>query len=455
MNTPEGRQLPHNKDAEEAVLGSLLINPEVVFEVASFLKPEAFYHAANRWIYEAILGLNERRVPLDAISLIEELRRRDRLEESGGEIFVLGLPTIVPTWLNAEAYGRMVEATGIRRELIQAAGTIAKLAYNEAEDINTVLDRSETTLFSISEHRSHRDLKPVKEIAGDYLERVEQLRERGDEFIGIPTGFIDLDRTLGGLNKSDLIIIAARPSMGKTALQNSIALNAAKRFNKSVAMFNLEMSGEQLLQRMISTETRIDSQRLRRGQLAEHEWPLFLEALGRLSESPIYIDDTPSITPMQLRAKCRRLQSERSLDLVMIDYLQLMQAEHSSNNRVQEVSEISRELKRLARELNVPVVAASQLSRTVEQRQNKRPVLSDLRESGSIEQDADVVMFIYRDEYYNAETTEKPNIAEIIISKHRNGPAGTLELYWQGQLATFRDLQRREVEVNSPTRSQR
>jgi len=447
MDTIEDRLPPHSVEAEEAVLGSLLIDPDAIFEVSTFLRPEAFYRAQNRWIYESILALYERRVPLDVVTLIEELRRREQFDEIGGESTVINLLNAVPTSINVEAYGRMVEAASIRRDLILAAGTIAKLAYDEAEDVNNVLDRSESALFSISEHRTNRDLKPVKEIARDYLERIEQLRERGDEFIGIPTSFIDLDRMLSGLNKSDLIIIAARPSMGKTALQNAIALSAARRYNKKVAIFNLEMSGEQLLQRMIATETRIDSQRLRRGDLAEHEWATFLEALGRLSEAPIFIDDTPSITPMQLRTKCRRLHAEHGLDMVMIDYLQLMQAERSTGNRVQEVSEISRQLKGLARELQVPVVAAAQLSRAVEQRQNKRPQLSDLRDSGSIEQDADVVMFIYRDEYYNPDTTEHPHIAEISVAKHRNGPTGTVDLYWHGQLATFRDLHRQEIEL--------
>jgi replicative DNA helicase len=447
MEAIEERLPPHSVEAEEAVLGSLLIDPDAVFEVASFLRPDAFYRAQNRWIFEAILTLSERRVPLDVVTLIEELRRQERLDEIGGEPTVISLLNAVPTSINVEAYGKMVEAASTRRKLILAAGAIAKLAYNEAEDIDIVLDRSESALFSISEQRTNRDLKPVREIAGDYLERIELLRERGDEFIGIPTGFTDLDRMLSGLNKSDLIIIAARPGMGKTALQNSIALNAAKRYDKRVAMFNLEMSGEQLVQRMIAAETRIDSQRLRRGDLADHEWAIFLEALGRLSESRIFIDDTPSISPLQLRTKCRRLHAEHGLDMVMIDYLQLMQAEHPSNNRVQEVSEISRELKSLARELDVPVVAAAQLSRAVEQRQNRRPMLSDLRDSGSIEQDADVVMFIYRDDYYNKETSERPNIAEVNVAKHRNGPTGAIDLFWHGQLATFRNLHRQEVEL--------
>jgi replicative DNA helicase len=447
MDTIEERLPPHSIEAEEAVLGSLLIDPDSLFEVTNFLRPDAFYRSQNRWIYEAMLSLSERRVPIDVVTLIEELRREEHLDEIGGEPTVISLLNAVPTSINVEAYGKMVEAASIRRKLIQAAGAIAKLAFNEAEDINVVLDRSESTLFSISEQRTNRDLKPLREIAGDYLERIELLRERGDEFIGIPTGFTDLDRMLSGLNKSDLVIIAARPGMGKTALQNAIALNAAKRYDKRVAMFNLEMSGEQLVQRMIAAETRIDSQRLRRGDLADHEWAIFLEALGRLSESRIFIDDTPSITPMQLRTKCRRLHAEHGLDLVTIDYLQLMQAEHPSNNRVQEVSEISRELKGLARELDVPVVAAAQLSRAVEQRQNKRPMLSDLRDSGSIEQDADVVMFIYRDDYYNQETSERPNIAEVNVAKHRNGPTGSIDLFWHGQLATFRNLHRQEIEL--------
>ncbi len=438
---------PHSAEAEEAVLGSLLIDPDAIFDVSTFLKPDSFYRVKNRWIYEAILRLNERREPLDLITVTEELRRQEHLEDIGGEAYVIGLINAVPTSINAESYGRVVEATAVRRKMISAASEIANLAYNEAEDINVVIDRAEQTLFSISEERTTRDLVPVRQIASEYLERIQELHARGDDVIGVPTGFVDLDRMLGGLNKSDLIIVAARPGMGKTSLQNTMALTAARRYGKRIAMFNLEMSGEQLVQRMIAAETRIDSQRLRRGDLQEQEWPIFMEAIGRLSETRIFIDDTPSITPNQLRTKCRRLYAEHGLDMVMIDYLQLMQAERSTNNRVQEISEISRSLKGLARELDVPVVAAAQLSRAVEQRQDKRPQLSDLRDSGSIEQDADIVMFIYRDEYYNPETTERPNIAEIAIAKHRNGPTGTIDLFWHGQLATFRNLQRQEINL--------
>jgi replicative DNA helicase len=382
---------------------------------------------------------------VDLITLTDELRRREQLDELGGEAYIIGLINTVPTSINAYSYGRIVEAAALRRRMITTASTIVNLAYEEDEDVSVVIDKAEQALFSVSEERAVRDLVPVREIARNYLDRIEELHARGDEVIGVPTGFTDLDKILGGLNKSDLVIVAARPGMGKTALQLAIGQTAARRFSKRVAIFSLEMSAEQLVQRMIAAETRIDSQRLRRGDLQEHEWPIFYEAIGRISEALLFIDDTPSITPMQLRTKARRLYAEHGLDLIMIDYLQLMQGERSMSNRVQEISDISRGLKGLARELDVPVVAASQLSRAVEQRQDKRPQLSDLRDSGSIEQDADVVMFIYRDEYYNPDASERPNIAEISIAKHRNGPTAVVDLYWYGQLATFRNLQRQEI----------
>lgn len=444
MNSIE-RVPPNNVEAEEALLGSLLIDPDAIFEVASFLKPEAFYREQNRWIYQAILDLSERREPVDLITLTDELRRREQLAELGGEATIISLINTVPTSINARSYGQIIEAAALRRRMIAAASTIANLAYDQDENVNVVIDRAEQALFSISEKRTTRDLVPVKQIAATYLDRIEELHARGDDVIGVPTSFTDLDKLLGGLNRSDLIIVAARPGMGKTALQLAIAQAAARRFDKRVAIFSLEMSNEQLVQRMIAAETRIDSQRLRRGDLYEQEWPIFYEAVGRISECQLFIDDTPSITPMQLRTKARRLYAEHGLDIIMIDYLQLMQAEYSQNNRVQEISEISRSLKGLARELDIPVVAASQLSRAVEQRQDKRPQLSDLRDSGSIEQDADVVIFIYRDEYYHPETSDRPNIAEVSVAKHRNGPTAVVDLYWHGQLATFRNLQRQEV----------
>ncbi|MCB0037339.1 MAG: replicative DNA helicase, partial [Anaerolineales bacterium] len=285
---------PQNREAEEAVLGSLLIDPDAIFEVANFLKAQSFYSVANRWVYESILTLHQRSDPVDSLTLIEELRRRDQLEEVGGEAYIVGLVSAVPTSINARAYGQIVEAAALRRDLINAAGTIAGLAYEEDEDINVVIDRAEQTLFAISEQRTTRDLTPVKQIAEEYLARIEELHARDQDIVGVPTGFIDLDRLLGGLNKSDLVILAARPGMGKTSLQNAVALTAAKTYNKRIAIFNLEMSGEQLVQRMLAAETRIDIQRLRRGNLHDHEWPLFYEAVQRLSETRIFIDDTPS-----------------------------------------------------------------------------------------------------------------------------------------------------------------
>jgi replicative DNA helicase len=446
MSTIE-RLPPHSLDAETACLGSLLIDPDAIFEVSSFLKSKAFYSEKNRWIYEAIVTLYDRRDPIDLITVAELLRQREQLDDLGGETYLIDLLNAVPTSINARSYGKIVEAAHLRRNLIQAASSIANLAYEEEEDIEVVLERSEQALFGISEERTTRDLVPVRQIADAYLAELERLRELGGDIAGIPTGFVDLDRLLSGLNKSDLIIVAARPGMGKTAFIMNLAMTAARRYSKRVAMFNLEMSGEQLLQRMLSAETQIESQRLRKGELYENEVPIFYEAIGRISEAPIYIDDTPGMTPRQMRTKCRRLHAERGIDMVVVDYLQLMQADSSSNNRVMEISEISRGLKLLARELNVPVIAAAQLSRAVESRQDKRPMLSDLRDSGSIEQDADIVMFIYRDEYYNAETTERPNIAEIAVTKHRNGPTGTIDLFWHGKMATFRNLQRQEINL--------
>ena len=438
---------PHSLEAEEAVLGSLLIDPDAIFEVSTFLKPESFYREQNRFIYEAIVELYDKREPLDFITLSELLKQKNQLDTVGGEAYLIDLLNAVPTSVNAESYARIVENAGTRRSMIRAASRIANLAYDEDEDIEVALDRAESALFGISEERTTRDLTPLKHVTREFMDRVEKLRNEPDRLVGIPTGFTDLDRLLGGLNKSDLIIVAARPAMGKSALAMSLALTAARKHQKRVAIFNLEMSAEQLLMRMISAETRIDSQRLRTGKIYEAELPLFYEVLGRLSETNIYIDDTPGMTPRQMRTKCRRLASERGLDMVIVDYLQLMTADGIKNNRVMEISEISRSLKLLAREIDVPLVALAQLSRSVESRQDKRPMLSDLRDSGSIEQDADIVSFIYRDEYYNPDTTERPGIAELIVSKHRNGPTGVVDLYFQEEFATFRNLQRQEVSL--------
>jgi replicative DNA helicase len=437
------RMTPSNVEAEEAVLGSILINPEALFDVATFLKAEDFFLVKNGWVWDSIMALHERREPIDFLTVTDELERQGRLQEVGGPVYISQLMDTVPSSIHAEAYGRIVEQTALRRRLLGAASEVAQLAYDEKENIELVLDRAEQALFSVSERRLTRDVQPIKDIVTRYYDHIQELSERDDALLGVPTGFGLIDKLLGGLQRSDLIIVAGRPGMGKTGLMLNIALTAARRHRKRVALFSLEMSDEQLVGRLVAAETGIDSQRLRRGALTQSEWHLFAEATGRLGETMIFIDDTPSITPLQLRTKCRRLYAEYGLDLIVLDYLQLMSSDFRNDNRVQEISYISRQLKGLARELNIPVLAAAQLSRAVEQRQIKRPMLSDLRESGSIEQDADVVMFIYRDEYYN-EATDKPNIAEINIAKHRNGPTDMVELYFKKELAQFRELERRE-----------
>ena len=382
MIAPE-KTIPHDVEAEEAVLGSLLIDPDALYRVASFLRPEDFYIQKNGWIYEAILSLHERREPVDFVTLRNELEARGLLEEVGGAAYLARLIDTVPTAIHVEAYGRIVEEAAIRRRLISAASDIAQLAYQEGQEIGEVLDRAEQSLFAISQRRITRDLVPIQDVVRPFYDRIEYLYTHQGEPLGVPTGFIDLDRLLGGLQKSDLIIVAARPGVGKTSLCLSIARNAA-RMGKHVAIFSLEMSAEQVVQRLVSAETGIDAQRLRLGQLREEEWPLLVQATGVLSELPIFIDDTPAISALQLRTKARRIHAEYGLDLIVVDYLQLMTSDVRVENRVQEVSYISRMLKSLARELDVPVLAVSQLSRAVEQRTDKRPVLADLRESGCL-----------------------------------------------------------------------
>ena len=442
------RFVPANPEAEQAVLGSLLIDPDAVIKVASFLKAEDFYQEKNGWIFQAILDLHERREPADFVTVTDELERRRQLAEVGGSPYVLDLINAVPTAIHVEHYAHIVERTSVLRKLIRAAGQIAQLAYDETtEDVQEVVDRAEQIVFGVAENRAQRDLTAVRTIMPDVVDRIDFLYHHRGEILGVPTGFKLLDRVLGGLQKSDLIILAARPGVGKTSLAVSIAQNAARKYGKRVALFSLEMSNEQLVQRMLAAETGIDSQRLRLGDIhGEDEWHRLMEAAGALAEAHIFIDDTPAVTAMELRTKARRLYAEHDLDLIVVDYLQLMSGGGRNENRVQEISNISRGLKGLARELNLPVLALSQLSRAVESRQDKRPILSDLRDSGSIEQDADVVLFIYREEMY-VEETERQNIADVIVSKHRNGPTGTVSLYFRKELTQFRDLELRREEL--------
>jgi replicative DNA helicase len=439
---------PQNVEAEEAVLGALLIDPDAIIRLATILRPEDFYREKLGWIYDAILVLHERREPIDFLTVCDELERREQLDQVGGAAYITTLVNAVPTSIHAEHYARIVERTATRRRLIDAAGHIAALAYQEADDVEEVVDHAEQILFGVSERRISRELVPIKQVLSEYYDRIEYLTRHRGELIGIPTGFSDIDKLLGGLQRSDLVILAARPSVGKTSLALSIAHNAAKMYGQRVAFFSLEMSDEQVVQRLISAETAIDSQRLRRGDIADQEWGRFMKAASDLSETLFFIDDTPGISALELRTKARRLHAEVGVDLVVVDYLQLMRGDFRAENRVQEISAISRALKSLARELNVPILALSQLSRGVESRSDKKPILSDLRESGALEQDADVVIFIYRDEMYN-ENTERKSIADIMIAKHRNGPTGSVALYFKKELAQFREaeLHRTEFDV--------
>lgn len=431
---------PQNIEAEQSVLGSLLIDPDAVSRIGAMLKVSDFYRESHKLLYRSILNLHERDEAADFITVSDELTRQGQLEEVGGASYLTYLINAVPTSIHAEYYGHIVERTAILRRLIEAATQISALAYEEADDVDDVLDRAEQILFGISERRIARDLIPIKQLLDDYFERIEYLSQHQGEPIGVPTGFPDLDKLLGGLQRSDLIILAGRPGMGKTSLAMSIALNTSKKYHQNIAIFNLEMSCEQLVQRFVAAETGIDSQRLRLGLIEGDEWPKFIQATGLLSELNIFIDDTPAVSILEMRTKARRLASEHALDFIIVDYLQLMRGSMRIENRVQEVSDISRGLKALARELNVPVLALSQLSRAVESRQDKHPILSDLRESGSIEQDADVVMFIYREDMYD-ENTDMKNIAELSVAKHRNGPTGKIHLFFKKELAQFHAVQ--------------
>jgi replicative DNA helicase len=444
--SPVAQIIPHSREAEEAVLGSILVNPEAYYDVAQFLRADDFYIQRNRWIFETFNRLHEQRRPIDFLTVSENLEQRGLLAEIGSNAYLTLLINNVPTSLHAEAYGRIVEETSIRRKMLTAANDIAKLAYQQENTIETVMDEAEKVVFGVSERRMTRDLQTIQDVLSEYYDRIDQISRRGEEFSGVPTGFVDLDRILNGLQGSDLIIIAGRPGMGKTAFMLNIAKFAALTHKKHVAIFSLEMSNEQLVQRLISQETGIDSQRLRTGKLNDDEWPIFTQAIETLNHTRIFLDDTPALSPLQLRTKCRRLHLEFNLDLVVVDYLQLMSAGIRVENRVQEVSFISRNMKVLARELNVPVLAAAQLSRAVEQRADKEPQLSDLRESGSLEQDADIVIFIHRPEMYEKDTL-KQNLAQLKIAKHRNGPIGNIELVFRSNLVKFENAATKVVDL--------
>ncbi len=439
--------VPHHAEAEEAVLGSILINPEAYFDVASFLRAEDFYIHRNRWIWECITHLHETRTPIDFLTITNELARRGQLDEIGGPAYISYLITNVPSSLHAEAYGKMIEATSIRRQMMAAANDIAKLALKQDTTIDDIMDEAEKAIFGVSERRLERDLKTIRTVLSEYYDHLEELLARGEDTAGVPTGFIDLDRLLAGLQPSDFIILAGRPGLGKTAFLLSVAKYVGQVKRKHVAIFSLEMSNEQLVQRLLAQETGIDSQRLRTGKLQPDEWQILTQAIETLRETTIFLDDTPALTPLQMRTKCRRLHLEHGLDLILVDYLQLMSSGMRQENRVQEVSYLSRNMKILARELNVPVLVAAQLSRAVELRAGKEPQLADLRESGSLEQDADIVMFLHRPEEY-IKDNQRHQITQVRVAKHRNGPTGNIELVFREKLAKFENAATHHIDLS-------
>ena len=434
---PSEKLPPQNVEAEEAVLGSILIDRDAIVKVAPLLKPEDFYREKNGWIYAAVLDLYDRHEPADFVTLCDELERRTQLEDVGGREYMSTLLNAVPTAVHAEYYASIVERCATLRRLINAAGHIAAIGYQEDIEADVAIDQSEQILFQVAERRQTKDFIGIKEAMHAYAEDLDALHAQKGHVVGVPTGFVDLDRLLGGLRRSDFIVLAARPSAGKTALGMGIAHHAAKE-GVPVGIFSLEMSVSQLVQRFMAMEGRIDAHRLSTGYFDEDDWPTITRAMANLSELPIFIDDSASITVMELRTKARRLKAEQNIGLIVIDYMQLMQG-RGLENRVQEVTEISRALKGIARELDIPVLTISQLSRAVEARTDHMPILSDLRESGSIEQDADVVIFIHRDKMYN-ENSAKGDVADVKVAKHRNGPTDTVHLRFFPEYTQFTDL---------------
>jgi replicative DNA helicase len=426
-------QPPQSTDLEASLLGAVLIDPDAIVKIADIVRPIDFYDERHRLIYEACLRLYEQQSPIDVLTLSEELKIEGVLKEVGGGIYLTQLTNAVPTAANAEQYAAIVATKSIRRRLISASNEIAQIGHDEKRTIAELVEEAEAKLFEVSQRHVGNDMSSMEMILADSFDRLDSLHKDKGTIRGVSTGFKDLDGKLAGFQKSDLIILAARPSMGKTAMALNLAQNIAIKAEKPVLLFSLEMSKEQLVDRMLASEAGVNSWNLRTGNLSDSDFEKIGHAMGSLSEAQLFIDDSPGITVSDLRTKARREAHKRELGLIIVDYLQLMSGGskfRGDGNRVQEISEISRGLKSIARELNVPVVALSQLSRSVESRSPQIPQLSDLRESGSIEQDADVVMFLYRDDYYNPDTSDKPNILDVFISKHRNGPTGRVELYF-------------------------
>jgi replicative DNA helicase len=434
---------PHNIEAEQSVLGAMLLDKDAITNVNEVLKGDEFYKESHRVLFSAIIELYNKDEPVDMITLIDLLRSRELLEAVGGMSYISNLATSVPATSNVKHYAKIVEDKYVLRKLILSSNEIMDMCYGQKDNTENVIGLAEKYIFDISQKNIHQDFEHVGGIITRSFDELEKLYKSKGQITGVTSGFVDLDRKTSGFQGGDLVLIAARPSMGKTSFVVNIALAAALRAGKSVAIFSLEMSKEQIAYRMICSEATVDMQRLRTGDLEDDDWVKLARAAGPMANSRMFIDDTPGITVSEMRSKCRRLktQKDKGVDLIIIDYMQLMSGNGKSESRQQEVSEISRNLKALAKEMDAPVIALSQLSRAAEQRADHRPILSDLRESGSIEQDADIVMFLYRDEYYNKDT-EKKNIAEVILAKQRNGPTGTVELAWLGQYTKFGDLDR-------------
>lgn len=437
-----GKIPPNDTEAEQAVLGSMLTDKDATIAAIEVLKEDDFYREDNKLIYRAILNLYNRAEPIDIITLKAELSSMGKFDAVGGLEYLADLPEKVPTTANVERYIKIVEEKAILRNLIKTANEIIALGYDPTEEVDSIMDGAEKKIFDIMQSKNQKGYTPIKDVLVETFAELEKLYNQKQHITGVPTGFSDLDYKTAGLHGSDLVLVAARPAMGKSAFALNIAANAAIKAKVPVAIFSLEMSKEQMVNRILCSEAMVDSNKVRTGKLDEQDWGKLAGALGPLSESEIYIDDTPGISVMEIRAKCRKLKLEKNIGLVVVDYLQLIQGSgRRAGSREQEISEISRSLKILAKEIDVPVIALSQLSRAPEQRPDHRPMLSDLRESGAIEQDADIVMFLYRDDYYNEES-EKKNIAEVILAKHRSGSTGTIELLWLGNYTKFVNIDR-------------
>ena len=429
---------PHSVESEQSILGSILLDKDAIITVAETITPTDFYKDAHRIIYESMMALNNKNEPIDMVTLTDELRKRGYLDDIGGVTYLTSLSTIVPTTSNVKYYAEIVKEKSVLRQLIKASNDIINLGYGSGENAEDVLDFAEKKIFDISQERTSDDFKPINQVLMDTYDMIESIYSNKSDVTGVTTGFKDLNKKINGLQRTDLILVAARPAMGKTAFALNLVQNAAIKGNASVAVFSLEMSKEQLAQRMIAAQSNVELKKMKTGTLNDADWPRIISAMAVMSDAKIFIDDTPGIKINELRSKCRKLKMEQGLDLVMIDYLQLMESDSKNESRQQEISKISRSLKILAKELDCPVVALSQLSRAPEQRADHRPVLSDLRESGAIEQDADIVMFLYRDEYYHSDS-EKKDRAEIIIAKNRHGETGSVELVWMGSIQRFGD----------------